>query len=154
MSAATSPTIIAGSVWYSTTDTSGALPARVAVSSLAEESVPPPASVCLTWMSGWALFHASTIGSWAVPHAQYWSVTGPLLVESSSEPESPPEQPTSSAPTAIRAPAAVITLERMFHISLDVVLGSGCGAPSKRSASMTDGRHRVPGRMRLSTVLR
>ena len=129
MSAATSPTIIAGSVWYSTTDTSGALPARVAVSSLAEESVPPPASVCLTWMSGWALFQASTIGSCAVPHAQYSSVTGPPRWSRPTSDESPPEQPTSSAPTATRAPAAVITLERMFHISLDVVLGVGVRSP-------------------------
>jgi hypothetical protein len=70
MSAATPATIMAGRVLYSTSATSGALSARVAVTSLADESVPPPASVRLTWMSGWAAFHASTMGCCAVPQAQ------------------------------------------------------------------------------------
>jgi hypothetical protein len=49
-----------GRVVYSTRATSGALPAREAVRSLAEESLPPPASVYFPWTSGFAAFQTST----------------------------------------------------------------------------------------------
>jgi hypothetical protein len=77
MSAATPATIIDGSVLYSTRATSAAFFARVAVTSFDEVSLPPPTSVWRTWMSGCALFHASTNGSCVVPQAQYSSVMGP-----------------------------------------------------------------------------
>ena len=78
MSASAPATIMEGRVSYSTQAASGALPARVAVSSLAAVSVPPPTSVCLTWMSGWALLNASTLDFWVVPQHQNSSVTCPL----------------------------------------------------------------------------
>jgi hypothetical protein len=77
MSRGTPATIMRGSAVFSINATSGAFPARAAVSSLAEDSVPPPASVCLTWMLGWVSLNLATI--WAVLGAQDQNVrsTGP-----------------------------------------------------------------------------
>src|SRR5665647_844009 len=94
------------------------------VRSGADESVPPPASVRVTWVSGWEAFHASTSGCCAVPQAQYSRVMGPSV-------GSAPSSLALEQPVRSRAPAEITAAPRSvaFFIMSYLLVGRGHPPP-------------------------